>query len=124
MNQHHSRMPVGAVALIIPCAAGASVIAVPRAAQAQDDLDRVVASVDGDPITVHDLKAFAAINKVTLSDPGDIHSPGTKSVSKGVISERLLESEVKKFKDQVEDRQVDEYISNFEQGNGMTDAQL
>ena len=115
---------MGALALIVACAAAPSLMATPRIAQAQDDLDRVVASVDGDPITVHDLKAFAAINKVTLSDPGDMNSPGTKSVLKGVISERLLESEVKKFKDQVEDRQVDEYISNFEQGNGLTDAQL
>jgi peptidyl-prolyl cis-trans isomerase SurA len=124
MNQHHSRMPVGAVALIILCAAVASLIAVPRIAHAQDDLDRVVASVDGDPITEHDLKTFAAINKVTLSDPGDVNSPETKSVLKGVISERLLESEVKKYKDQIDDRQVDEYIANFEQSNGLTDAQL
>ena len=116
-------MRLGAVALIVACAAVLS-LAAPRAARAQDDLDRVVASVDGDPITVHDLKTFAAINKVTLTDPGDMNSPETKAVLKGVISERLLESEVKKYKDQVDDRQVDEYISNFEQGNGLTDAQL
>jgi peptidyl-prolyl cis-trans isomerase SurA len=116
-------MRLGALALIVACVAAVSV-AWPRAAHAQDDLDRVVASVDGDPITVHDLKTFAAINKVTLSDPGDTNSPETRVVLKGVISERLLESEVKKYKDQIDDRQVDEYISNFEQSNGMTDAQL
>ena len=84
----------------------------------------MVASVDGDPITVHDLKTFAAVNKVTLPDPDDVNSPDTKAVLKGVISERLLESEVKKYKDQVDDRQIDEYIANFEQSNGLTDAQL
>ena len=99
-------------------------IARPCAAQSQDDLDRVVASIDGDPITVHDLKTFAAVNMTTLTDRGDLNSPETKAVLKGVISERLLESEVKKYKDQVEDRQVDEYISNFERGNGITDDQL
>jgi len=124
MNQHHSRMRLGALALIVACAAAVSLMAVPRTAHAQDDLDRVVASVDGDPITLHDLKTFAAINKVTLSDPGDLNSPETKSILKGVISERLLESEVKKYKDQIDDRQIDEYISNFEQSNGLTDAQL
>jgi peptidyl-prolyl cis-trans isomerase SurA len=123
MSQHHSRMRLGALALIVTCVA-AVLVAGPRAAHAQDDLDRVVASIDGDPITVHDLKTFAAINKVTLPDPGDMNSPDTKAALKGVISERLLESEVKKYKDQVDDRQVDEYISNFEQGNGLTDAQL
>src|SRR5580700_11228632 len=124
MNHHHSRMRLGALALIVTCAAAVSLMAVPRTAHAQDDLDRVVASVDGDPITVHDLKTFAAINKVTLSDPGDMNSPETKSILKGVISERLLESEVKKYKDQIDDRQIDEYISNFEQSNGLTDAQV
>jgi peptidyl-prolyl cis-trans isomerase SurA len=124
MNQHHSRMRVRALALIVACVAAASLLTAPRPAPAQDDLDRVVASVDGDPITIHDLKTFAAINKVTLNDPGDMNSPETKSVLKGVISERLLESEVKKYKNQIDDRQVDEYISNFEQGNGLTDAQL
>jgi peptidyl-prolyl cis-trans isomerase SurA len=124
MNHHHSRMRLGALALIVTCAAAVSLMAVPRTAHAQDDLDRVVASVDGDPITLHDLKTFAAINKVTLSDPGDLNSQETKSILKGVISERLLESEVKKYKDQIDDRQIDEYISNFEQSNGLTDAQL
>ncbi len=116
-------MRLGAVALIVACAAASS-SAAPRVAHAQDSLDRVVASVDGDPITVHDLKTFAAVNKVTLGDAGDLNSPQTKAVLKGVISERLLESEVKKYKDQVDQRQIDEYISNFEQSNGLTDQQL
>jgi peptidyl-prolyl cis-trans isomerase SurA len=111
------------VALIVACLAAAS-WAPPRAAHAQDDLDRVVASVDGDPITVHDLETFAAVNHATLPDAGDLNSPETKAVLKGVISERLLEDEVKKYKDQVEERQIDEYISNFERANGITDEQL
>jgi peptidyl-prolyl cis-trans isomerase SurA len=123
MNQLYSRMRLGAVALIVACFAAAS-SAAPRAAHAQDDLDRVVASVDGDPITVHDLKTFAAVNHATLTDADDLNSPETKAVLKGVISERLLESEVKKYKDQVEERQIDEYVANFERSNGITDEQL
>src|SRR5512146_1991728 len=123
MNQSRCRMRLGAVALFVACFAAAS-LAAPRAARALENLDRVVASIDGDPITVHDLKTFAAVNHVALSDPGDMNSPETKAVLKGVISERLLESEVKKYKDQVDERQVNEYIANFEQSNGMTDAQL
>lgn len=123
MSQHHFRLRPCAAALIVACLA-ALLAAAPRAARAQDDLDRVVASVDGDPITVHDLKTFAAVNKVALNDPGDMNSPETKAILKGVISQRLLESEVKKYKDQVDEHQIDEYISNFEQSNGLTDAQL
>jgi parvulin-like peptidyl-prolyl isomerase len=116
-------MRLGAAALIAACL-GAALTAAPRAAHAQDDLDRVVASIDGDPITVHDLKNFATINKVTLTDPDDVNSPETKAVLKGVISERLLENEVKKYKDMVEERQIDAYILDFEQANGLTEAQL
>lgn len=123
MSQHHFRMLLGAVALTVACAAAVS-LTTPRIARAQDNVDRVVASVDGDPITVHDLKTFAAVNKVTLTDADDINSAETKAVLKGVISERLLESEVKKYKDQVDERQIDEYIANFEQSNGITDAQF
>jgi peptidyl-prolyl cis-trans isomerase SurA len=116
-------MRLGAAAVFAACLA-AALMASPRAAHTQDDLDRVVASVDGDPITVHDLKTFATVNKVTLTDPGDVNSPETKAVLKGVISERLLESEVKKYKDMVEERQIDAYIVDFEQANGLNDAQL
>src|SRR5579863_1583554 len=123
MSQNRSRMRLGAAAVFAACFA-AALMASPRAAHAQDDLDRVVASVDGDPITVHDLKTFATVNKVTLTDPDDVNSPETKAVLKGVISERLLENEVKKYKDMVEERQIDAYIVDFEQANGLNDAQL
>ncbi|HTQ25057.1 MAG TPA: peptidylprolyl isomerase [Candidatus Binataceae bacterium] len=123
MSQNRFRMRLGAAALIAACL-GVGLTAAPRAARAQDDVDRVVASVDGDPITVHDLRAFAAVNKVALSDPDDVNSPETKAVLKGVISERLLANEVKKYKDMVEERQIDAYILDFEQANGLTEAQL
>jgi parvulin-like peptidyl-prolyl isomerase len=131
MNQHHFRvrlgavtMRLGAVTLFVACVAAWSLVAVPAACAQQDDLDRVVASVDGEPITVHDLKTFAAVNHAPLPDAGDMNSPATKAVLKGVISERLLESEVKKYKDQIDERQIDQYLSNFEHANGITDDQL
>jgi parvulin-like peptidyl-prolyl isomerase len=93
-------------------------------ANAQDDLDRVVASVDGDPITVQDLKTFAAVNHMKLTDPGDTRAPATRAVLKEVISADLLRNEVKKYKDKIEERQIDDYIANFEQSNGMSDQQL
>ena len=123
MKQHRSRARLHAVALIAACAASLW-LATARAARAQADLDRVVASIDGDPITVHDLTAFAALNHVTLANPGDMNTPENKAVLKGVISERLLESEVKKYKDRIDKRQVDAYIANFEQSAGINEQQL
>ncbi len=123
MSPHRFRPRTVATVLISGCIA-VLLGARPPGVRAQEGVDRVVASVDGDPITVRDLKAFAAVNKVALSDPDDLNSPETRAVLKGVISERLLESEIKKYKNQVEDRQIDDYIANFEQSNGLTDAQL
>lgn len=123
MNQHRCRTRLSVVALIAAYAAGLW-LAMPSAARAQADLDRVVASVDGDPITVHDLKAYAALNHVTLANPGDMNSPDNKAVLKGLISERLLQSEVEKYKDQVDDRQIDNYIADFERSAGLNDQQL
>lgn len=100
------------------------VLAVPRVARAQQVIDRVVASVDGNPITVGDLEAFAAANHVTLPDPNDPDAPSTKAALKGLISERLLESEVKKYQGQVDENQVNSYISDFERQAGLTNAQL
>ena len=111
------------MAFIVACAASLW-LAVPRVTRAEADLDRVVASIDGDPITVHDLKAFAALNHVTLANPGDMNSPENKAVLKGVISERLLENEVNKYQNKVDERQVNEYITNFEKSAGLNDQQL
>ena len=99
-------------------------IVVPPFAHAQEDLDRVVASVDGEPITVQDLKTFAAVNHMQLADPDDVQAPATRAVLKEVISADLLRNEVKKYKDRVEERQIDDYIANFEQSNGLSDQQL
>src|SRR5690348_6709376 len=96
----------------------------PLLVHAQEDLDRVVASVDGEPITVQDLKTFAAVNHMQLADPDDVQSPATRAVLKEVISADLLRNEVKKYRDKVEERQIDDYIANFEQSNGMSDQQL
>lgn len=123
MKQHLRRASRSAAAFIA-AAAVAGALAIPRAARAQQSVDRVIASVDDEPITVHDLKVFAAANSVPLPDPNDPNAASTKMVLKGLISQRLLESEVKKYKDQVDDSQVDGYISDFERNAGVDDQQL
>jgi peptidyl-prolyl cis-trans isomerase SurA len=102
-----------AVSLALPSAVGAQVI------------DRVIASVDGQPVTTHDIKVFSASNGTSAPDPNDPNAPGkTKEVLKALISQELLQEEVKKFADQVTDTQVENYIANFEQQNHVTEDQL
>ncbi len=112
--------------MIVPAAAAllTGALAMPAGAAAQQRVDRVVASVDGDPITTHDLAAFAAANRVSLPDPNDLDAPMTKEVLKGLISQRLLESEIKKYQGQVDENQIKSYITDFERNAGMTDEQL
>jgi peptidyl-prolyl cis-trans isomerase SurA len=123
MKQHFPSAWTGAGALAA-AAAMIGALAMPPAAGAQQGLDRVVASVDGNPITTHDLEAFATANKVSLPDPNDSNAPSTKAVLKGLISERLLESEVKKYQGRVEEGQIKAYITDFEHNAGLTDEQL
>ncbi len=102
-----------AASLAMPWAAGAQVI------------DRVIASVDGQPVTTHDIKVFSASNGTSAPDPNDPNdSAKTKEVLKALISQDLLQEEVKKFADQVTDTQVDNYIANFEQQNHMTEDEF
>jgi peptidyl-prolyl cis-trans isomerase SurA len=122
MKRHLFRSGRAAATMVIAAAFATTLL--PRTLRAQEVTDRVVASVDGDPITTHDLKDFAAMNRVSLADPSDLTSPETKAVLKGAITERLLEREVKKYQGQVDDHQVDEYIANFEQSAGINDEQL
>ncbi|HZO82660.1 MAG TPA: peptidylprolyl isomerase [Candidatus Binataceae bacterium] len=108
--------------------AGAAILigalAAPPRARAQQTVDRVVASVDGEPITTRDIAAFAAANRVTLASPDDTDAPTTREVLKGLISERLLESEVKKYSGQVDENQIKSYMKDFEHNAGLTDDQL
>src|ERR1700686_4530540 len=94
MNQHHSRARLGAAALVVACVVAVS-LATARATRAQNDLDRVVASVDGDPVTVHDLKAFAALNHVTLADPDERNPAENKEGPRGASRGRLLKTKVR-----------------------------
>ncbi len=89
-----------------------------------EDVDKIVASVDGDPITMHDVRAFAQSAGKPLP-PGDPTSnPIFKEGLKGLIAQKLLAEEVRKYDDKVDDSQVDKYVEEVEGDRGITDQQL
>jgi peptidyl-prolyl cis-trans isomerase SurA len=95
-----------------------------RAASAET-LDRVIASVDGHPITTHDLKVYAASNGISVPNPDDPgSSPTGRAVIRGLISQAMLEQESNKYADKVDDSQVDNYLRGLEQQNHLTDRQF
>jgi peptidyl-prolyl cis-trans isomerase SurA len=95
------------------------------AAEANEpSLDRVVASVDGDPITAREVKDFAAQHGQPIDTDDFASSDNAKTAVKALIGEKLLEQEVKKYEDKVDDEQVDKYISGLRQTKHMSDAEF
>jgi parvulin-like peptidyl-prolyl isomerase len=85
-------------------------------------VDRVVASVDGDPITMREVQDFASSHGQPI-DTGDFASSDTaKTAVKALIGEKLLEQEVKKYDDKVDEAQVDKYITQLRTDKHMSDA--
>ncbi len=100
-------------------------LASPRAACAQAIVNRVIASVDGEPITMFDLKQFSQTNGVPLPDPHDPQAPElTRAALKGLITQRMMEAELKNFADKADDEAVDKYIARLREKNGVNDEQL
>ena len=87
-------------------------------------VDRVVASVDGDPITMREVQDFASSHGQQI-DTGDFASSDTaKTAVKALIGEKLLEQEVKKYDDKVDEAQVDKYIAQLRMDKHMSDAEF
>jgi peptidyl-prolyl cis-trans isomerase SurA len=98
-------------------------IATPCAVRAEE-VDKIVASVDGEPITMHDVRAFAESAGKTLP-PGDpTANPTFKEGLKGLIAQKLLAQEVAKYDDKIDEDQIDNYIVDVEQERGISDQQL
>jgi peptidyl-prolyl cis-trans isomerase SurA len=111
-----------AAAVAMALAGGAALIAIPARAQV---VSQVIASVDGDPITTHDLKMFAAANGITMPPPGDpSERTAEKAVLKGIIENKMLDQESKKYGDKIEDAQINDYIQSIEQQNHLSDQQF
>lgn len=90
-----------------------------------EQVDQVVASVDGEPITVEDVRKFTqATAGKTISAGVPTSDPVFLEGLKGVITQKLLDQEVRKYEDKIDDAQIDQYIVEVEQDRGITDQQL
>ena len=90
-----------------------------------ETIDGVVASVDGDPITAHDVKSYNSSNSPSAAPGAAAPSPqDPDAVLKQLIQDRMLKSEARGYADRVTDEEIDRYIQNLEQTNHITDEQL
>jgi parvulin-like peptidyl-prolyl isomerase len=90
----------------------------------QPAVDRIVASVDGDPITMREVKDFASQHGQPIETDDFASSDTAKTAVKALIGEKLLEQEVKKYDDKVEEGQVDKYIAQLRADKHMSDAEF
>ena len=83
-------------------------------------VNRILALVDGDPITTYELKDFAA------GDPRlkQALSQDQPAVLDLLITKRLIEKEVEKQGIVVQDSDIDHYIANIKERNNINDEQL
>lgn len=111
------------LALASALALSLAIFAAPRIARAEE-VDKIVASVDGEPITMHDVRAFAESAGKPIP-PGDPTQNETfKEGLKGMIAQKLLAVEVAKYDDKIDEGQIDRYIADVEQERNISDQQL
>jgi len=87
-------------------------------------VDRVVASVDGDPITLREVQDFASQHGQPVDSNDFASSDSAKTAVKALIGEKLLEQEVKKYDDKIDEAQVDKYITQLRMDKHMSDAEF
>jgi parvulin-like peptidyl-prolyl isomerase len=87
-------------------------------------VDRVVASVDGDPITMREVKDFAAQHGQPIDTDDFAASETAKTAVKALIGEKLLEQEVKKYDDKIDEEQVDKYITRLRMDRHLSEAEF
>lgn len=125
--------PPAAAAAPAPALAAApapAITAAPSAPTADEGepIDRVLATVDGNPITTHDVKSFTAKSGgavAAMAQPGGAATPSDpQEVLQALITEVMLDNEALKYITKLDESEVDRYVQNVEQQNHMTDEQL
>jgi peptidyl-prolyl cis-trans isomerase SurA len=83
-------------------------------------IDAIVASVDDKPITLSDLNSRLAPRRLTLAEAKK--APEAGRALDQIIVEKLLEEEAKTKRLNVTDSEVDEYMNEVMQRNGLSPA--
>jgi len=111
--------------LLLVSACAALTLWTPSPLGAGQPVDAIVASVDGEPITMRDLKTFSAAQKITLPGGNDPESVRIKREAlKGLIEDKLMELELRSFSDSIDDRAIDRYIAKLVDKNHVSEGEL
>ena len=102
------RLVARVAAVLVPVLLSVALLAAVSHAEVAN---RIVATVDGDPITAHELRRYAREHRTAdATDPRVLES---------LITDKLLEKEVQSQGITVRDEEVDRYIEEIQTRNGM-----
>lgn len=79
--------------------------------------NRIVATIDGEPITAYEVRRFAADRGIEEADAG-------REALELLITERLLEKEAKAVGIAAKDEEIDRYVDEIRTRNHMSDEQF
>ncbi len=84
-------------------------------------VNRIVGSVDGEPITLYELEQYGAKQKKALPN---IPTPTQDQLLQALITEKLLAREIQTRGIRVRDTDIDRYIDHIKEQNHVDDTQL
>ena len=85
---------------------------------------RIVASVDGEPITAHDIEQFTAAVGRPVKTDNIASNEEAKAALKALISQKLLEKEIQQYSSKIEEDQVDKYVDMVQHDKKLTPEQF
>jgi peptidyl-prolyl cis-trans isomerase SurA len=99
-------------------AAGLVLAAAPLRAEV---VNRIVASVDGDPITLYELNQYEEKQRALMPS---VRIPSQNDALQALITEKLLAKEIAAKGIRVRDEDIDRYVDHIKESNHLTDDQL
>jgi peptidyl-prolyl cis-trans isomerase SurA len=99
-------------------AAGLVLAAAPLRAEV---VNRIVASVDGDPITLYELNQYEDKQRALMPS---VRIPSQNDALEALITEKLLAKEIAAKGIHVRDEDIDRYVDHIKESNHLTDDQL
>ncbi len=84
-------------------------------------VNRIVASVDGEPITLYELNQFVAKQRALMPS---LQMPNQNEALQALVTEKLLAKEIAAKGIHVRDEDIDRYVDHIKQANHLNDDQL
>jgi len=100
-------------------------IGAPARLHAEQSIDAIIASVDGEPLTMRDLKAFTTAMGIKVPEgDGPESTAMRREALKGLIQSKLMEMELQNFDSQIDDRAIDRYIDKIREKNHVSEDEF